>query len=209
MKQTGCWLAVGILLFVLHPAAAQNPLSRFSTAWNNAAYKKANTAAKANYLDAKEKQVIYILNLARMNPVLFANTVVPKFPARIGDDNLSKHRDYLSLLATLKKTKPLPILYPDSLCWVSANCHAVSSGEASYEGHDRINIICEEKSHFSAECCHYGYSDALDVVVSLLIDEDVPSLGHREILLMQRLTKVGVAFAPHKEYGVNTVLDFD
>jgi uncharacterized protein YkwD len=212
MKQTGCWLAiVASFLFIgiQQKALAQNPLAKYNAAWNNVIYKKANTAAKANYLSNAEKQIIYILNLARMNPPLFASTAVKQFPARIGDDNLSAHPDFLSLLDTLKKLKPLPLLYPDSLCWVSAKCHATSSGNIGYVGHERVNDACEKLSNYSGECCHYGYSDPFSIVLSLLVDEDVPSLGHRKIMLLKGFTKLGVALAPHTEYGINAVLDFD
>jgi hypothetical protein len=212
MKQTTSWLAVVIsLLMMSHQYAcmAQNPLAQFSAAWNNVIYKKANTAAKTNYLSSQEKQIIYILNLARMNPPLFASTAVSQFPARIGDHDLVKHPDFISLLDTLKKLKPLPLLYPDSLCWVSAKCHATSSGEAGYAGHERVTDVCNDASYFSGECCHYGYSDPFSIVLSLLVDEDVPSLGHRKIMLLKGFTKLGVALAPHTAYGINAVLDFD
>jgi uncharacterized protein YkwD len=212
MKQSSCWLAVLLMttfFFQYFFAIAQSPLAAYSPAWNNAMYKKANTAAKANYLSKQEKQIIYILNLARMNPPLFANTVVKQFPGKIGNRELTKHPDYISLIDTLKKLKPLPLLYPDSLCWLSAKCHATSSGETGYVGHNRVNDMCESVSHFSGECCHYGYADPFSIVISLLIDEDVPSLGHRKILLLKRFTKLGVSLAPHKEYGTNAVLDFN
>jgi len=212
MKQITFWLAIIFLLAFVNiniSGVAQSPLSSYAAAWNNVMYKKANTAANAKYLSSKEKQIIYILNLARMNPPLFATTAVKQFPGRIGDGNLVKHPDYISLLDTLKKLKPLPLLYPDSLCWVSAKCHATSSGESGYVGHERVSDLCEVASHYSGECCHYGYSDPFSIVLSLLVDEDVPSLGHRKILLLKSFTKLGVALAPHKEYGINAVLDFD
>jgi hypothetical protein len=212
MKQKICMLHIALLLTTISfhfLSIAQSPLAAYSAAWNNAMYKKANTGAKASYLSSKEKQIIYILNLARMNPPLFASTAVKQFPGRIGDDNLVNHPDYKSLLDTLKKLKPLPLLYPDSLSWVSARCHAASSGENGYVGHERISDKCNAVLHYSGECCHYGYSDPFNIVVSLLVDEDVPSLGHRKILLLKGFSKIGVALAPHKTYGMNTVLDLD
>lgn len=198
-----------ILILKVDFVIAQNPLSAFSPIWNEAKYKKANTGATVKYLSTKEKQILFVLNLVRMNPPLFASTAVKKFPARMGRTDLVKLPEYLSLLDTLNKLKPLPLLYPDSLCWVSARCHAASSGEIGYVGHERVSDKCSAVSRFSGECCHYGYSDPFDIVMSLLIDEGVPSLGHRKILLLKGFTRLGVAIAPHSEYGTNTVLDFD
>jgi len=45
-------------------------------------------------------------------------------------------------------------------------------------------------------------------VISLLIDENVHSLGHRKIMLSNEYTLIGVSLQPHINYGTNTVLDF-
>lgn len=57
------------------------------------------------------------------------------------------------------------------------------------------------------ECIHYGQSNALEIVTSLLIDQTVKSLGHRKICLGY-FTEMGVSIQPHNGYGKNAVLDF-
>jgi uncharacterized protein YkwD len=104
--------------------------------------------------------------------------------------------------------KPAPLLLPDSVLWVSASCHAKSSGLAGYVGHQRQTPDCQSKKHFLGECCDYGNSQPLDIVMSLLIDEGVESLGHRKILMENRYTKAAVAIMAHKKYRTNTVIDF-
>jgi hypothetical protein len=42
--------------------------------------------------------------------------------------------------------------------------------------------------------------------MDLLIDEGVPSLGHR-IILFKPHTQIGVSIQPHKKYRWNAVLD--
>ena len=59
---------------------------------------------------------------------------------------------------------------------------------------------------YGGECCQYGTDNALGVVMQLLIDEGIESLGHRKIL-MGDYTLIGVAMRPHIAYRVNTVLD--
>jgi hypothetical protein len=49
-------------------------------------------------------------------------------------------------------------------------------------------------------------SSPVDVVMQLLVDEDVESLGHRMILLGS-YTKIGAATRPHTAYRTNSVLD--
>jgi uncharacterized protein YkwD len=181
-------------------AGASSPLAEYSPAWNDAKYLVCNTAAKANYMTETEKQVIYIINLARMNPSLFANTVIKKF-------NANRTSYYNSLLNTMLRLKPVNLLYPDSLCFAGAECHAISSGQRGYVGHDRSNDACKKKWYFNGECCDYGHNDPLDIIMALLIDEGVSSLGHREICLGS-YKSIGVSIQLHKVYSYTAVLDF-
>jgi uncharacterized protein YkwD len=187
--------------------AAPSPLTGYSSAWNDPKYLKCNTAAKAGYMSSNEQEIIYILNLARTNPSLFASTVVKKYPEKSGKGYLVNSDYYKSLLDTMKKMKPVNLLQPDSLCYTSAFCHAVSAGNAAYIGHDRQTDDCKEKRNFNGECCDYGNEKPLDIVMSLLIDNWVPSLGHRWICL-NSYKRIGVSVQPHKGYRHNAVLDF-
>jgi len=149
------------------------------------------------FMTKKEMEVIQYLNVARMYPlwfIKFANLVSPKTPNEI------------SLVYKLKtmKTIPEPLL-TDSIQWSNAKCHAISSGIEGYAGHDRRGNCTKS---FFGECCDYGNEDALEIIKALLIDEGVPSLGHRNICLDQSYKKIGVSIQPHKEYGVNAVMDF-
>lgn len=187
--------------------SGESPLAVYSAEWEKTEYQKCNTAKNTAYFTKDEKEVIWILNMARSNPTLFAKTVVKNYPDSTGQFRLKNIAEYKSLLTTLEKTKKLTMLVPDSLGWISAKCHAISSGLAGYVGHDRQGDFCKEKIFFNAECCDYGNNDPLDIIMNLLIDEDVPSLGHRDILLTD-YNKVGVSIQPHKTYGYNTVIDF-
>lgn len=184
-----------------------SPLAAYSAAWNDARYQKCNTAASAGYLSATEKEVIYILNLARTNPSLFASTVVRQYPQKSGQPNMINSSYYKSLLLTMQKMKPVALLSPDSLCWVSAQCHAATAGSSGYVGHTRKTDACQQKTYFGGECCDYGFDDPLDILMDLLIDETVSSLGHRQICL-GTFKRLGVSIQPPTIYRYNTVLDF-
>jgi hypothetical protein len=166
-------------------------------AWNDKKYSQAFTAANEDYLTEGEKMVFYFLNLARMNPHLFAKTYLV---ANIGDPNDEYE---VSLFDDLNNMQPLPCLKPNQLCWESAKCHALSAGIRGYIGHDRENC----SSYFWGECCQYGPADPLEIVLQLLIDRGVSSLGHRRICLGP-YTELGVSIQPHGVYGSNAVLDF-
>jgi hypothetical protein len=126
-----------------------SPLHDYSTEWDQPKYQLCNTAKNVAYLSAEEKNIFWILNMARMNPALFDETVVKQFP-QLGDQPwLINIDEYKSLLETMRKIKPMQVLYPDSLCWVSAGCHASSAGNTGYVGHVRQNgRMSKEKSIF-------------------------------------------------------------
>jgi uncharacterized protein YkwD len=185
-----------------------NPLESFDPLWNKTSYNQCNTAVKTKYFKQNEKEVIFILNLVRQFPQEFNKTVVAKWPEYKNRKDLTTNPYYTSLVKKLSSMQPVGLLRPDSICWVSAKCHAISSGKEGYVGHERLTTQCEKVSKFYGECCQYGYSTALEIVMSLLIDEDVNSLGHRIICLSPTYKTIGVSNQPHKGYGTNTVLDF-
>ncbi len=185
-----------------------SPLSDFSTKWNDNRYLVCNTANEVNYLTENEKKVICFLNLARMNPKLFAETVLDEYAGMMGNEKMKSSTYFTSLVETMNSMQPVSLLKPDSLCYVSALCHAQISGSMGYEGHVRVKSDCQRKQHFMGECCDYGNDDPLDIVIALLIDEDVPSLGHRMICIDSTYSKLGVSIQPHKKYKHNAVLDF-
>jgi uncharacterized protein YkwD len=165
--------------------------------WNAPEYLIANSANNEDYLTTEEKQIYYYLNLARMNPKLFAETYLK---------DLKESTDYFesSLYQELQKLKPLPILKPNRQLYESAHCHAKESGERGFVGHERFKC----KEYFMGECIQYGESDALKIIIRLLVDKSTKSLGHRRICL-GTYKELGVAIEPHKTFEKNAVLDFN
>ena len=203
---TAAFLFLTVALF--SQTLTVSPLASYSKIWNDKKYIICNTAANTAYLTHDEKEAIYILNLLRANPVLFTKTVLLKYPSVSGNGYLAEDSFYfISLVNTLKTMEPLGILYPDDKCFESAKYHAIASGITGYVGHERKTKDDKAKKYYNGECCDYGHSDPLDIVLSLLIDEGIPSLGHRDVFL-SNYTKIGVSLQPHKKYGINAVFDF-
>jgi hypothetical protein len=183
-----------------------NPLSTYSPLWNTIKFNNLNTAKDAVYLTQEEKEVIWILNQVRYSPQLFLNTVLlnPKSNYYIAPTKRNYY--YSSLIGDLKNAKSISVaLFPDEKAFESAKCHAIESGKVGYVGHDRLSN-CQQ--NFYGECCHYGDSDPMEIVLALLIDNNVPSLGHRKICLSPQYLTVGVSIQPHTTYRFNAVLDF-
>ena len=185
----------------------ESPLAAYSDKWNDPKYKACNTAEYTKYLSADEKKVIYVLNLARMSPKLFCATVLPHAHTISSFIDTSNETYYKTLVTEMNTMQPLGILKPDSACYVSAHCHAATTGKTGYVGHDRQSADCRKKQHYQGECCDYGSPDPITTVLALLVDSDVPSLGHRRNCLGS-YTKIGVSTGPHKTYSTMAVLDF-
>jgi hypothetical protein len=142
-----------------------------------------------------------------MNPLLFAQTVLPKYPSIAQQEWVSNLDNYKSLIDTLLVLPPVNLLKPDLKCYQSAYCHASSCSKEGLMGHDRKTKECELKTYYNGECIDYGYQNPLDIIMHLLIDEGVPSLGHR-LICIGSYSGIGVSLQKHKGYEYSTVLDF-
>lgn len=175
--------------------------------WSDAELAKANTAQNTS-LSQQEKLVFLYCNLARLDGAKFMRTYAAKY--------LTGNSSYVSSLKRdLQQVKNRPMLYPEkNLCYTAA-IHAEDMGTHGKIGHNSSDgtgcftrIGKYYKCGTAAENCSYGYSDALDIVMQLLIDENTPSLGHRENILSSTYHAMGTSIKPHKVYRYNCVQDF-
>jgi uncharacterized protein YkwD len=168
----------------------------------------AATAATATYLTEKEQQVVAYTNLARLYPQQFAAFYRAALQADEDEEGWEKFESgdtyYATLYTDLLKMKPLPSLTPTKKLWRAAAFWAKYSGKRGIEGHNRP--WCPWK--FDAECCDYNPAgEPMTMVLDLLVDEGVRSLGHRRILL-GKYTFVGASIQPHTDYDWCLVMDF-
>ena len=168
----------------------------------------ANTAKNTQYLSLNEKNLILILNLARLFPVQFNNQIIDNYTGLVGfsNDFLKNKRYIRSLSKELLSMDPVKELYPNYELYMLASCHAHKSGIKGRLGHKRVG--CDKLGQIHSECCSYGLEYAIDIVVQLLIDHNIKDLGHRKIMLNPNQKSIGVSIKPHKDYRVNAVLDF-
>lgn len=182
--------------------------------------KMANIADTVDYLQDEEKKVIMFINLARMDGQKFYKSFILDYVKRRNAFNstyLSPENNYLiSLKTDLQRIKNIRVLFPYKALCLSASFHAKDMGRVGGLGHDssdgtecfkRIRRFFPELE-FGEENCSYGFGSAEDIVCQLLIDKDVPSLGHRESILNPSLRIIGVGISTHKSYGYNCVIDY-
>jgi uncharacterized protein YkwD len=196
-----------IWLWILSPAIvfAQNPWDD----WAPEVIGELHTASEVSYLNEEEKKVILFMNMARHDGPLFARTILEAYVK----ENQVKNSSYLrSLRKDLNLTKGLQPLQPERDLTAVAQGHALKSGQKGRVGHQDFNKRFEpllgNPYTQVGENCSYGFESAIEIVLSLLIDEGVKNKGHRQNILSEDFNSIGVAIRPHKTYRVNCVMDF-
>lgn len=110
MKSSIMFLFLDLLFLFDNKLYSQEEKYTFSK-WDDVTKNKANTAKNFNYLSEKEKKIIYLMNLARMNGSLFAETFVQEYIDN-PENGVEINEYVLSLINDLKKIKKLVPLYP-------------------------------------------------------------------------------------------------
>ncbi len=116
----------------------------------------------------------------------------------------------------LQYTKPLPPLeWSEQLARAAAD-HAHDVGPKGLTGHtgsdgssmaQRIERYCEWVGTIG-ENCDFGEKTAERVIAALVVDDGVPSRGHRKNIYSSEFKYVGIGTAPHKTYKRCTVFDY-
>ena len=172
--------------------------------WTTAQIEKANTAKNIEYLTTTEKECILYINLCRLYPKDFLKYEVGNYYGTEKYGDYVKNSSYRqSLMNLLNYMQPIEPLYFDNEAYKNAKCFAIEQGKAGTTGHTRI--ACKDGNY--AECCSYGMDTGKDIVLQLLIDHDVPSLGHRINCLNKASTKVGVSVQIHINTDTCAVID--
>lgn len=96
-----------------------------------------------------------------------------------------------------------------------AKAHVDTQGKTSLTGHDRTDgktwsaVISSAGTYSNAgENISYGVNTARGIVIQLLVDDGVSSLGHRKNMLSTTFDSVGIAYGEHKGYRYMCVMDF-
>ncbi len=199
-----------VLFIAIVTLVAQLSISQTTTKIPDDLLAKANTARNVSYLTEDEKNVIMYMNLARIDG--------PWFIKNILNENLSGSytaENVSSLIKTLNQTKNITPLKPAEGLSKAATYHAKDMGKAGTIGHNSsdgtstfVRVRKYAKGGYMGENCSYGPSNPIAIVLQLLVDDGVPSLGHRNTILSEKYTHIGVAIEPHKIYGHNCVQDF-
>lgn len=214
-------LFLSLLLFFPTIVFGQNKLK-----WTTIEINEADVARNINGISDFEKDVILYHNLVRLFPRKYLQVEILNLNEDLVPKNLTKFpftwkgtdvnsNYYKSLINTLSVQSPMPKLMFDNGLSSSAKCLAKEQSINGNIGHNRIKCpaIFSNKSNMNfgygtGENCGYAKYNGKDLVNQLLVDQDVPSLGHRDNILNAKYTKIGVGVDAHPTYETVVVVDY-
>jgi len=186
-----------------------------------------DTTAGAGYLTEMERKIIIEINMVRTDPAEYARRYLAplrsyyhdsllQFPGEIAISTSEGIRALDECIRELQDAKPLSPLFPKKGLKLAAHGHARDQARTGATGHIgsdrstpdvRINRYGKWDVSFG-ENIDYGNNDARRIVTTLLIDDGVPSRGHRKNLLNATFKFAGAAVGPHPVYRYMCVMDF-
>jgi len=187
---------------------------------------QSRTVEEAKFLSPLENSVVREINMARTGPKDYASLLeqwrnyfdkkILRLPGETPILTKEGVRAVVEAIRFLHSIQPLPPLIPSKGMSLGAKDHVKdqgSSGASQHKGRngsqssDRVNRYGTwEKS--IGENISYGSNRARDIVMSLIIDDGVPSRGHRKNIFSPDFRVIGVAFGPHPAYRTLCVITF-
>ena len=204
----------------IEPIEVENP-----SEWPDSIY---STITNSDFLTSEEKEVVIELNKCRTNPIRYSNEVLVPFLRSMSESgifvdsrghNLRIKEGKIAVqeaIDALNRQKPNSMLYPKEYLSLAAKAHCNDHGPKSLVGHggtDGSSPSTRAKRHNPnvsgvGENIAYGSFSARDVMISFIVDDDVPDRGHRANIFRD-YSNVGVSFGYHKGFGIMCVQDFE
>lgn len=195
-----------ILIYNILPAQNKNyPFEK----WDEQTKKDAATAQSTDYLNNKEKEIVYLLNLVRNNPKLFWETYAQNY---ISENKLEKNSYTKSLKEDLFALKTIKYLIPDADLQKMSEELALSQEKSGKTGYGNFNERFKKlprkfKDSVIAENVYYGTFEAEQVVMIWLIDNGEKGTPHRTEILNPKNKFIGVSIKTHKKEKNVVVMD--
>jgi uncharacterized protein YkwD len=189
--------------------------SAYDKEWDMA---RLDTARNSSYLTQVEKDIIREMNMVRQDPKKYAEFYIKprlayfkeeqyKVPGRttiITSEGAAAVEACYNALASAANA---PLLYPREGLSLAAKDHVQDQGKNGTIGHQgsdgsgfQDRAARYGKGLLFGENLSYGNETAREIVAQLLIDDGVPSRGHRTNIMNGQYHYAGTAAGPHKNY---------
>ncbi|MDR1469362.1 MAG: CAP domain-containing protein [Spirochaetaceae bacterium] len=185
-----------------------------------------DTAANADYLTGVEKDVILEMNKVRNNPKKYAERYIQptlkyyngknyEEPGHITIVTQEGAAAVNACISALSKSKSAGVLSAEKGIWLAAKDHAIDqskTGRTGHDGSDGSDPFTRMKRYggynTAGENCAYGPNTGRDIVVQFLVDDGVPSRGHRKNIMNAAFSQTGVSVQTHPEFRYCCVIDY-
>jgi len=212
-----------------HFPARINLLTFLICGWLGLVMSLAHAAPDATttvHISEIQKAVLNELNVARTTPMKYVEYLKDRrrgFKGKIfsapGGIRVTTREGVAAVdeaIEALSKQAPLAALQFSEGLALAALDHVLDTGPkglVSHDGSDDSNPVTRvsrygELEQVSGECISFGHSEARQIVLTLIIDDGVPSRGHRLSIYKQEFRLAGIARGPHKTYKDMCVIDF-
>ena len=213
---------------------ATNAAKRRSAALQNTQVSKTQPAGEAenvggaevDFMSQKERDVFDATNLARQYPKAYAEILRKYRATHLGDKVFKTNHGILKTqeglpavdeaIAFLENQKALSPLKASEGLSDAARDHAKDIGRAGIVGHEgtdgsqpveRVNRHGKWRTT-TGENIQFGNGDGREIIMQLIIDDGVPSRGHRINIFKKDFEVAGLAIAPHTKYGSCCVIEY-
>jgi uncharacterized protein YkwD len=177
-----------------------------------------DTAKDVDYLTGVEKDVVLEMNMVRSNPKKYAELYIQPMlryyngkeysvPGQITILTQEGSSAVQGCIAALSRARSVGLLAPEKGLSLATRDHATDQGKTGQTGHngsDRSTPVSRAsrygKGQYIGENISYGDNIGRNIVCQLLIDDGVPSRGHRTNIMKSDYTQTGVSIGPHPQY---------
>jgi len=185
-----------------------------------------NKVDEADYLSSSEKSVVREINIARTAPKRYASSLekwrahydakLLKLPGEVPIQTKEGVGAVVEAIRYLRSQNPVPLLSPSKGMSLGARDHVKdqgSSGSSEHKGRDgsqpwdRVNRYGTWQKTIG-ENISLGHDKSEPIVMSFIVDDGVPSRGHRKNIFNPDFRVIGVACGPHATDGTICVITF-
>ncbi|MCL2243971.1 MAG: CAP domain-containing protein [Treponema sp.] len=188
-----------------------------------------DTAANVDYLTDIEKDVILEMNKVRTDPKKYVELYIqPRLryfngrnysvPGQITLVTQEGSAAVNACITALNRASSAGVLTPERGLSRAAKDHVTDqsrTGQTGHNGSDRSTPETRMRrygvfrgSWTLGENIAYGDATGREIVCSLLIDDGVPSRGHRDNIMNRAFTQIGVGYGTHTQYRTTCTITY-
>jgi uncharacterized protein YkwD len=186
-----------------------------------------DTAKDVDYLTSVEKDVILEMNKVRVDPKKYAELYIKPTLKYYSGKNYNEPGQITlvtqegvtavnSCISALSKAAAVGLLQPEKGIWLAAKDHALDqskTGKTGHTGNDKSDPFKRMERYgggynTAGENCAYGPNTGRDIVVQFLVDDGVPSRGHRTNIMNKSFTQTGLSVQTHPQFRYVCVIDY-